>query len=140
MADLPTAIVPGLFVGPRPRTYRGYDLAVCCELEVFPAVAEGFKGTTLHVPMRDLRNWHPRPFASESAAALAANYVRADRAVLIHCKAGVNRSGVIAALTLIALGHTPAKALALLREKRPGMLRNQYFEAFTLGQRCGCHA
>lgn len=53
---------------------------------------------------------------------------------LIHCQAGLNRSGVVSALVLIRQGHTPAEAIALLREKRsPAVLCNLAFESFVLG-------
>lgn len=53
---------------------------------------------------------------------------------LVHCQAGLNRSGLVAALALI-LGDDmePADAIALLREKRsPAVLCNPGFERFLL--------
>lgn len=41
-----------------------------------------------------------------------------DGKTLVHCQAGLNRSGLVAALTLMALGMTPDEAVELLREKR----------------------
>lgn len=38
--------------------------------------------------------------------------------VLIRCQAGLNRSGLIAALVLIKNGSTPAKAISLIRARR----------------------
>lgn len=53
---------------------------------------------------------------------------------LIHCQAGLNRSGLISALVLRALGKTSEEAIALLREKRsPMVLCNQTFESYLLG-------
>jgi hypothetical protein len=52
---------------------------------------------------------------------------------LVHCQAGLNRSGVVSALVLIHQGRTPADAVALLREKRSrAVLCNTTFEAFVL--------
>ena len=50
---------------------------------------------------------------------------------LVHCQAGLNRSGLIAARTLMLRGHTADSAIALLREKRsPLVLCNDTFEAW----------
>lgn len=48
----------------------------------------------------------------------------------VHCSAGLNRSGLIAALALVKTGsYTPAEAIKLLREKRSTeMLSNKLFE------------
>lgn len=48
--------------------------------------------------------------------------------VLVRCQAGYNRSGLVVAFALIALGHTPADAVALIRAKRsPHALFNSHF-------------
>jgi protein-tyrosine phosphatase len=43
----------------------------------------------------------------------------AGRTVVVHCHAGIGRSGTIAALCLVASGVEPARALDLVREARP---------------------
>ena len=48
--------------------------------------------------------------------------------VLIRCQGGMNRSGLLVALTLVRAGHTPEAAIELIREKRhPWALNNQSF-------------
>lgn len=48
---------------------------------------------------------------------------------LIHCQAGLNRSSLVAAVTLQKLGHPIEEAIALLRERRsPAVLCNSAFE------------
>lgn len=50
---------------------------------------------------------------------------------LIHCQAGLNRSGLISTLVLIKQGYTVEDALALLREKRtPAVVCNPYYQEF----------
>jgi hypothetical protein len=60
---------------------------------------------------------------------------REDGKVLVHCQAGLNRSGLITALSLM-LDHPSrgaADAIALLREKRdPFVLCNEAFERWLL--------
>lgn len=54
---------------------------------------------------------------------------------LVHCQAGLNRSGLISALTLMQEGRTAQEAIDLLRFKRsPLVLCNQTFEQWLLGQ------
>jgi hypothetical protein len=55
---------------------------------------------------------------------------------LVHCQAGLNRSGLVTALSLIRRGMKPDAAIALLREKRcDAVLCNQAFERFLLEYR-----
>jgi hypothetical protein len=52
---------------------------------------------------------------------------------LVHCQAGLNRSGLVAALALVKMGHTAREAIDLLREKRsPVVLCNATFERWLL--------
>ena len=59
------------------------------------------------------------------------NFESAARKTLVHCQAGLNRSGLITALALTQTGHTPAEAVGLLRQQRsPLVLCNHAFEAW----------
>jgi protein-tyrosine phosphatase len=52
-----------------------------------------------------------------------------DGPTLVHCQAGLNRSGVIAARVLMLGGATADKAIALIRARRsPACLCNSAFE------------
>ena len=63
------------------------------------------------------------------------NTRRKESTVLVHCQAGLNRSGLVAALALIKSGMTPSEAIALLRKSRCDMvLCNETFEAWLLKQ------
>jgi hypothetical protein len=67
------------------------------------------------------------------AVKLGLSMVR-DGQTLIHCQAGLNRSGLVSALILRDLGHTSEGAIALLRSKRhPVVLCNETFETYLLG-------
>jgi Dual specificity phosphatase, catalytic domain len=58
----------------------------------------------------------------------------AEGKTLVHCQAGLNRSGLVAALALTKMGHSAREAIDLLREKRsPVVLCNATFEAWLLG-------
>jgi protein-tyrosine phosphatase len=48
---------------------------------------------------------------------------------LVHCQAGLNRSGLVTALSLMLRGRTAEQAIALVRAKRCGaVLCNDHFE------------
>ncbi len=67
-----------------------------------------------------------------------ARYVNEARKVaptLVHCQAGLNRSGLITALALIESGATADEAITLLREKRClAVLCNKAFEGWLKGR------
>lgn len=46
--------------------------------------------------------------------------VRAGKTVVIHCRGGLGRSGLVAASCLVRLGHSPADAIRRVRSARPG--------------------
>lgn len=57
------------------------------------------------------------------------NVCRRTGVTLVHCQAGLNRSGLLAGLALVLDGMTPDEAIALLRESRsPAVLCNPVFE------------
>lgn len=53
-----------------------------------------------------------------SIASFAARLLDEGSEVLVHCKAGHNRSGLICARTLIEQGHDPEDAIKTVRAKR----------------------
>jgi hypothetical protein len=60
---------------------------------------------------------------------------RAGDRVLIRCQAGLNRSGLVSALVLMAGGLSPAQAIDLIRERRSSYaLCNGSFEAWLRDQ------
>lgn len=65
-----------------------------------------------------------------------ADYINAARAIdktLVHCQAGLNRSGLLTGLALIRAGAAPADAIKLLRAKRcDQVLCNRAFEGWLL--------
>lgn len=68
------------------------------------------------------------------ALARTVNVFRAIGPTLVHCQAGLNRSGLVAAFALMQAGMPAAEAIKLLREKRsPAVLCNQAFENWLLG-------
>lgn len=68
---------------------------------------------------------------SESVLHLLADFVNSARKVgptLVHCQAGLNRSGIVTALALIKNGMTANDAIAQMRKARgPDVLCNPWF-------------
>ena len=59
----------------------------------------------------------------------------ADRAVAIHCRMGLGRTGMAAALLLVERGTTPEEAIATVRRVRPGAIETRAQEALVRGWR-----
>lgn len=55
--------------------------------------------------------------------------------VAVLCAAGINRSGLITARALIAMGYEPQQAIERVRERRLGALNNRAFVDWLLGER-----
>ena len=59
-----------------------------------------------------------------------------DKRVLVTCFAGLNRSGIVVAQALKCAGHSPEKAITLVRAARgPHALGNRAFVDALLGYR-----
>jgi protein-tyrosine phosphatase len=78
---------------------------------------------------------HEVPVELIDHAADLVNGWRALGKTLVHCQAGLNRSGVVTAWALIKSGMGAQEAIDLLRAKRdPLVLCNPRFEAFLLAK------
>jgi protein-tyrosine phosphatase len=56
-----------------------------------------------------------------NALADMVNLARATGPTLVHCQAGLNRSGLVTALALIRGGMQPEQAIAKIRQQRCAM-------------------
>lgn len=58
--------------------------------------------------------------------------------ILIHCRGGLGRTGVVAALLLMEAGATPDEAIARVREARPGAIETwEQFQYLTQREKTG---
>jgi ADP-ribosyl-[dinitrogen reductase] hydrolase len=58
--------------------------------------------------------------------------LRNGQGVVIHCRGGLGRTGLVAARLLIELGESPGVALIKVRKARPGAVETQQQEAYVL--------
>lgn len=115
--------VPGIDLGDR----------FAAVLSLYPWHAYPVDRTTV-VRTETLYDSHDGPNAAivDDLSVWVVERLRAGGDVLVHCQAGLNRSALIAAATLVKLGHTPDDAVALLRRQRsPAVLCNPTFETFV---------
>ena len=69
--------------------------------------------------------------AVDAFAAAAALDFAAGRQVLVRCRAGMNRSGLVVGEVLKRSGYTAADAIAMIRQRRsPRALNNETFVAY----------
>lgn len=102
---------------------------------LFPG-AEALGITVARFPIVDVSV--PPASAMPAFAELIAQVVdamRAGQAVVVHCRGGLGRSGIVAASALVSLGTTPAVAIQAVRSARPGAVetsrQEQWVSAFA---------
>ena len=98
------------------------------------AAAEGVAEYVIRLGDSDIRKWEPVSMLDLADAVFFAfeGLANGER-VLVNCQAGLNRSGLVTALVLIAYGFTPEKAIEHIRVNRAELcLVNQSFVNFLV--------
>jgi len=87
----------------------------------------------VHFPVVDFQA--PRDGADWSVVSVpAAQLLDWGGTVLLHCRGGLGRSGMVALRLMIESGEDPAAALARLRAARPGAIETEPQLAWARGQ------
>lgn len=135
-------IVPGLFVGghdyqPDPGTRWPRDVVIGDEFDLVISLyrrdlcgpAEGVQHFYLKVPDGGLNAQELTDI--RTLADWATEAVREGKRVLCRCQAGINRSSLVAAFSLLRLGFEADDAIALIRLNRhPQALFNTHFQQY----------
>jgi hypothetical protein len=130
-AEPSTRIIPGLHMGSMQATVdpERYDLIVSAAEEWQPPRGRGVE--RMHVKLSDLPwDFHSHPDELQrlvDTAGVIAEHVAAGNQVLVFCNMGMNRSGLMTALTLMHLGYSPQKAIRSIRKRHRCTLSNESF-------------
>jgi hypothetical protein len=107
--------------------FTGVGTLVCCVATADDELRRAWTGEYVHYPMSDGRAL--RPDLERFARGLSERAQHSP--VMIHCRAGRNRSGLLAALVLRELeGISGQEALERVQAARPKSLYNQHFCAY----------
>jgi protein-tyrosine phosphatase/truncated hemoglobin YjbI len=82
----------------------------------------------LHFPIDDMRT--PTPRACLEVCSAIVSSIEGGARVLVHCKAGLGRTGMVAACVLVTMGRTAAEALGAVRRVNPGFVQSTQQERF----------
>lgn len=141
--NVPYEIIEGLYISGHPdhaRAFLDKDVQVVVDLQgdVDTSVIESEEQghTTLYVywPVED--GDMPNENIVRNIATLVCRALNANEKVLVHCKAGHNRSGLICARTLIEQGKSPEEAIETVRRARGDghALNNEKFVEWLQGE------
>jgi len=114
-----------------------HELALL-RVERLPAAVREHAMEFVHLPIVDVST-PSRTFedAWAEAGPDLLRRLRGGASVLLHCRGGLGRSGMIAARLLVELGEAPASAIRRVRAARPGAIETPAQERYVLAQKRG---
>lgn len=120
-----------LWVGGKPpfdRTLEHFDVLVLCAAELQPTEL-AFRGRVIRPRLHDHRPTDAEVHRAITSGTLVADELAAGKRVLVTCRAGLNRSALVAGLALIHRTRMKADAVILLirAARGPSALFNEHF-------------
>jgi protein-tyrosine phosphatase len=140
----PYKVVDHLFISGHPDHARdflekGVDAVIDLEGDVDSSIPEkeGQENTTIYVywPIKDEQEM-PDADSVRSLSAFVAQLLDDEKEVLVHCRSGHNRSGMVCARTLIEKGWSADDAIKAVRDGRGDgeALTNETFVSWLQGE------
>lgn len=93
------------------------------------ALPDGCTLTVLHFPIPDMGISTPRK--TKDLCDFILDTISRRQSVLVHCKAGLGRTGTILACLLVSRGSKPENAIQRLRQLTPYYIQSQIQEKFV---------
>lgn len=129
-AEPATRIRKGLYMGSKDGVKSGdFDMVVSAAEEWKAEPRRGL--TTMYIPLRDVpfdfQRYPNELYNLVDTAEIIADRVRRGDNVFIFCNMGMNRSGLMTALTMMHLGSSPKSAINAIRRRHPCTLSNESF-------------
>lgn len=107
---------------------RGIHLIVSLTRNPLSPSPLGFQ--CLHFPIDDMGV--PTPRAAAALCQAIIEILDQGHPVVLHCKAGLGRTGTLLACCLVTLGRSGEEALSEVRRYNPSFVQNQLQEMFIL--------
>ncbi len=110
---------------------KGFEAIVSLtEFPLSEVLIEEFGFSVKHIPVRDFEA--PTLEQIEDFVAFAENARSEGKKLVVHCDAGIGRTGTVLACYLVSKGYNAADAIEEVRSKRPGSLETNEQEEVVL--------